>query len=48
MESGSLWEELPCIVLKGVYDYSGSHKNKELQDFAAAKSASVVKALLER
>jgi nucleoside phosphorylase len=48
MESAGLWEDLPCIVVKGVCDYADSHKNKEWQDFAAATSASVVKALLER
>ncbi|CVL02541.1 uncharacterized protein FMAN_00047 [Fusarium mangiferae] len=48
MESAGLWEDLPCIVVKGVCDYADSHKNKKWQDFAAATSASVVKALLER
>ncbi|KAF5598606.1 pfs domain-containing protein [Fusarium pseudocircinatum] len=48
MESAGLWEDLPCIVVKGVCDYADSHKNKRWQDFAAATSASVVKALLER
>lgn len=48
MESAGLWEDLPCIVVKGICDYADSHKNKEWQDFAAATSASVVKALLER
>ncbi|KAF4949211.1 hypothetical protein FGADI_9068 [Fusarium gaditjirri] len=48
MESAGLWEDLPCIVVKGVCDYADSHKNKEWQNFAAATSASVVKALLER
>jgi nucleoside phosphorylase len=48
MESAGLWEDLPCIVVKGVCDYADSHKNKGWQDFAAATSASVVKALLER
>ncbi|EMT64895.1 hypothetical protein FOC4_g10007592, partial [Fusarium odoratissimum] len=48
MESAGLWEDLPCVVVKGVCDYADSHKNKEWQNFAAATSASVVKALLER
>ncbi|EWY80770.1 hypothetical protein FOYG_16694 [Fusarium oxysporum NRRL 32931] len=48
MESAGLWEDLPGVVVKGVCDYADSHKNKEWQDFAAATSASVVKALLER
>ncbi|KAF5689599.1 hypothetical protein FCIRC_1294 [Fusarium circinatum] len=48
MEGAGLWEDLPCIVVKGVCDYADSHKNKGWQDFAAATPASVVKALLER
>lgn len=48
MEGSGIWDELPCIVVKGVCDYADSHKNKKWQDFAAATAASVVKALLER
>lgn len=49
MEAAGACEELPsCIVVKGICDYAGSHKNKKWQDFAAATASSVVKALLER
>ncbi|OAA37530.1 zinc finger protein [Beauveria brongniartii RCEF 3172] len=48
MEGAGIWEDLPCIVVKGVCDYADSHKNKQWQHFAAATAASVVKALLER
>ncbi|KAF5541675.1 hypothetical protein FPHYL_11762 [Fusarium phyllophilum] len=48
MESAGLCEDLPCIVVKGVCGYADSHKNKNWQDFTAATSASVVKALLKR
>jgi nucleoside phosphorylase len=48
MEGAGVWEELPCIIVKGVCDYSDSHKNKNWQDFAAATAAAASKALLER
>ncbi|KAK8924419.1 Nephrocystin-3 [Metarhizium anisopliae] len=48
MEGAGAWEELPCIVIKGVCDYSDCHKNKKWQNFAAATAASASKAVLER
>ncbi|KAE9565732.1 hypothetical protein CGMCC3_g18085 [Colletotrichum fructicola] len=48
MEGAGVWEEIPCIIVKGVCDYADSHKNKSWQDFAAAMAASATKALLER
>ncbi|KAK3392746.1 hypothetical protein B0H63DRAFT_491065 [Podospora didyma] len=48
MESAGMWDELLCIVAKGVCDYADSHKNKTWQDFAAATAACAMKALLER
>ncbi|KAL5045980.1 nucleoside phosphorylase domain-containing protein [Aspergillus fruticulosus] len=48
MEGAGAWDELPCIVVKGVSDYADSHKNNKWQDFAAATAASTMKALLER
>ncbi|KAL6695168.1 nucleoside phosphorylase domain-containing protein [Trichoderma pleuroticola] len=48
MEGAGAWDELPCIVVKGICDYADSHKNKKWQHFAAATAASVMKALLER
>ncbi|KAL2796998.1 nucleoside phosphorylase domain-containing protein [Aspergillus keveii] len=48
MEGAGAWDELPCIVIKGVSDYADSHKNDKWQDFAAATAASTMKALLER
>lgn len=48
MEGAGAWEEVPCIVVKGVADYADSHKSKRWQDFAAATAASVMKELLER
>ncbi|KAL9473975.1 hypothetical protein ACSS6W_008355 [Trichoderma asperelloides] len=48
MEGAGVWEELPCIVIKGVCDYADCHKNKRWQDFAAATAAAALKAILER
>ncbi|KAK2594576.1 hypothetical protein QQS21_007706 [Conoideocrella luteorostrata] len=48
MEAAGVWDELPCIVIKGVSDYADSHKNDEWQNFAAATAASTSKTLLRR
>ncbi|RFU77460.1 hypothetical protein TARUN_4763 [Trichoderma arundinaceum] len=48
MEGAGIWEEIPCIIVKGVCDYADSHKNKKWQDFAAATAAAATKALLQR
>jgi nucleoside phosphorylase len=48
MEGAGFWEELPCLVVKGVCDYADSHKDKSWQSFAAATAAATMKALLER
>ncbi|KAL8364767.1 hypothetical protein RB595_003847 [Gaeumannomyces hyphopodioides] len=47
MEGAGGWDELPCIVVKGICDYADSHKNKQWQDFAAATAASVAVAIIE-
>lgn len=48
MEGAGAWDEVPCLVVKGVCDYADSHKNKQWQDFAAATGACVMKAILDR
>ncbi|CAH0058102.1 unnamed protein product [Clonostachys solani] len=48
MEGCGVWEELPCLVIKGVCDYADSHKDKVWQKFAAASAASVAKAVIHR
>lgn len=51
MEGAGMWDELPCIIVKGVNDYGDGHKTKkwaEWQNFAAATAASVARALIER
>ncbi|KAK4078339.1 uncharacterized protein Triagg1_3355 [Trichoderma aggressivum f. europaeum] len=46
MEAAGIWDEIPCLVIKGVSDYADSHKHSEWQDFAAATAAATTTALL--
>lgn len=48
MEAAGIWEEVPSIVVKGVFDYGDSHKNKQWQAFASATAACVARAVIER
>ncbi|KAK6361770.1 hypothetical protein TWF730_005484 [Orbilia blumenaviensis] len=48
MEAAGVWDYLPCILIKGVCDYSDSHKNKSWQEYAAVSAAAFTKALLEQ
>lgn len=48
MEAAGVWEYLPCILIKGVCDYSDSHKNKSWQEYAAIAAAAFTKAVLEQ
>ncbi|KAH7014409.1 uncharacterized protein B0I36DRAFT_398007, partial [Microdochium trichocladiopsis] len=48
MESAGVWDIFPCLVIKGVCDYSDSHKNKRWQPYAAAAAAACIKAFLQR
>lgn len=48
MEGAGAWDEVPCVVVKGICDYADSHKNKKWQDFAAATAASVARAIVDR
>ncbi|KAL2810437.1 putative kinesin light chain [Aspergillus granulosus] len=47
MEGAGVWDNIPCIIIKGVCDYADSHKSKVWQTYAAATGASVAKAFLE-
>ncbi|PNP48220.1 hypothetical protein THARTR1_10361 [Trichoderma harzianum] len=47
-EGAGIWDELPCIVVKGVCDYADSHRHEEWQNYAAAAAAAASKAILER
>ncbi|KAH7126218.1 ankyrin repeat-containing domain protein [Dactylonectria estremocensis] len=39
MEAAGLMDILPCLPIRGICDYSDSHKNKEWQRYAAAAAA---------
>ncbi|KAL2847246.1 putative kinesin light chain [Aspergillus pseudoustus] len=47
MEGAGVWDNVPCIIIKGVCDYADSHKSKVWQAYAAATGASVAKGFLE-
>ncbi|KAM0187212.1 hypothetical protein ACHAPA_006332 [Fusarium lateritium] len=47
-EGAGIWEEVPCVIVKGVSDYFDGRKSKVSQDFAAATAAAVSRALIER
>ena len=46
MEAAGLMNEFECLVIRGICDYSDSHKNKEWQRYAAAGAAAYAKELL--
>ncbi|KAL2809773.1 putative kinesin light chain [Aspergillus granulosus] len=47
MEGAGVWDNVPCLIIKGVCDYADSHKSKLWQAYAAATGASAAKAFLE-
>ncbi|KAJ9300227.1 hypothetical protein DTO271G3_2344 [Paecilomyces variotii] len=46
MEAAGIMNCLPCLVIRGICDYSDSHKNKDWQPFAAATAAACAKEIL--
>jgi nucleoside phosphorylase len=48
MEAAGLMNHFPCVVIRGICDYSDSHKNKEWQGYAAMAAAAYAKDLLCR
>ena len=46
MEAAGLMDEGDCLVIRGICDYSDSHKTKEWQRYAAAAAAAYAKELL--
>ncbi|KAK1248600.1 hypothetical protein MKX08_006820, partial [Trichoderma sp. CBMAI-0020] len=48
MEAAGLMNQFPCLVIRGICDYSDSHKNKEWQGYAAMAAAAYTKDLLSR
>ncbi|KAF3077232.1 Ankyrin-1 [Trichoderma lentiforme] len=48
MEAAGLMNHFPCLVIRGICDYSDSHKNKAWQGYAAMAAAAYAKDLLDR
>ena len=48
MEAAGLVNHFPCLVVRGICDYSDTHKNKEWQGYAAMTAAAYTKDLLYR
>jgi nucleoside phosphorylase len=46
MEAAGLMDVFPCLVIRGICDYSDSHKNKNWQEYAAATAASYAREIL--
>jgi nucleoside phosphorylase len=47
MEAARVMTSWPCIAIRGICDYAGSHKNKDWQEYAAVVAAAFVKELLK-
>ncbi|KAF3243838.1 hypothetical protein TWF192_007905 [Orbilia oligospora] len=48
MEAAGLMDHCPCLVIRGICDYSDSHKNKRWQPYAALTAAAYTKELLSQ
>ncbi|THX00042.1 purine and uridine phosphorylase [Aureobasidium pullulans] len=46
MEAAGLMNDFPCLVIRGISDYSDSHKSDRWQPYAAATAAAYAKELL--
>ncbi|KAJ5065314.1 ankyrin repeat protein [Bipolaris maydis] len=46
MEAAGLMNSFPCLVIRGISDYSDSHKNDQWQGYAAATAAAYARELL--
>ncbi|KAG5661854.1 hypothetical protein KAF25_004093 [Fusarium avenaceum] len=46
MEAAGLMHNFPCLVVRGICDYSDSHKNKNWQEYAALVAAAYAKEIL--
>ena len=47
MEAAGLMDHFPCVVIRGICDYSDTHKNNMWQGYAAATAAAYAKELLD-
>lgn len=48
MEAAGLMNNFPCLVIRGICDYSDTHKNKVWQGYASMAAAAYAKTLLLR
>jgi nucleoside phosphorylase len=48
MEAAGLMNHFPCLVIRGICDYSDTHKNKQWQGYAAMTAAAYAKDLLDK
>ncbi|KAH6655699.1 hypothetical protein BKA67DRAFT_534614 [Truncatella angustata] len=48
MEAAGLMNHFPCLVIRGICDYSDTHKNKQWQGYAAMAAAAYAKDILNR
>lgn len=48
MEAAGLVNHFPCLIVRGICDYSDTHKNKEWQGYAAMAAAAYAKDLLSQ
>ena len=46
MEAAGLMTNFPCLVIRGICDYSDSHKNDEWHNYAALVAAAYARELL--
>ena len=46
MEAAGLMDNFPCLVIRGICDYSDTHKNESWQQYAAATAAAYAKEVL--
>ncbi|KAH6874562.1 hypothetical protein B0T10DRAFT_373260, partial [Thelonectria olida] len=47
MEAAGLMDILPCLPIRGICDYSDSHKHKIWQRYAVATAATYARELLK-
>ncbi|KAL7903888.1 nucleoside phosphorylase domain-containing protein [Trichoderma velutinum] len=48
MEAAGIMNQFPCLVIRGICDYSDSHRNDKWQGYAAMTAAAYAKDLLRR
>ncbi|KAI6772979.1 hypothetical protein HG530_003937 [Fusarium avenaceum] len=48
MEAAGLNDICPCLTIRGICDYSDSHKSKEWQEYAAATAAAFAREFIEK